>query len=110
MKQLVIFGNTYQQDDTTRVLALLKYLRGRGLEVAVEHDYLQYLCNGAEHCDYASFHASEVPDADMALSLGGDGTFLTTGRHSPSLGAQRDCDIASRHLIDARHADHIARP
>lgn len=78
MKQLVIFGNTYQQDDTTRVLALLKYLRGRGLEVAVEHDYLQYLCNGAEHCDYASFHASEVPVADMALSLGGDGTFLTT--------------------------------
>ena len=83
MKQLVIFGNTYQQDDTTRVLALLKYLRGRGLEVAVEHDYLQYLCNGAEHCDYASFHASVWVARQgmpiLGINLGHLG-YLTAGR------------------------------
>ncbi len=77
MKRLVIFGNTYQQGDVNHVLALLDYLCQRGLDVAVERDYLQYLSRErAVHLP--SFDAAEVPDADMALSLGGDGTFLTT--------------------------------
>ena len=75
MKQILIFGNRYQQDDTSTVLSLLDYLRHRGLDVAVEREYLQYLGGAA---GVASFAAEQVPDADMALSLGGDGTFLTT--------------------------------
>ena len=77
MKRLVIFGNTYQRDDAATVLSLLEYLRQRGLDVWVEREYLQYLGHGATEC-YAAFEAGNVPDADMALSLGGDGTFLTT--------------------------------
>lgn len=74
MKQIVIFGNRYQQDDATTVLSLLDDLRQRGLNIAVEREYLQYLGVGG----IASFDADQVPDADMALSLGGDGTLLTT--------------------------------
>ena len=59
------------------VLSLLDDLRRRGLHVAVEEEYLRYLYGDSEP-DIASFEASHVPDADMALSLGGDGTFLTT--------------------------------
>jgi NAD+ kinase len=77
MKQIVIFGNRYQQDDTTRVLSLLDDLRRRGLDIAVEREYLQYL-SGERDLGVASFDADQVPDADMALSLGGDGTLLTT--------------------------------
>ena len=77
MKQIVIFGNRYQQDDTTRVLSLLDDLRRRGLDIAVEREYLQYL-GGESDLGIASFDADQVPDADMALSLGGDGTLLTT--------------------------------
>ena len=77
MKQLLIFGNTYQQEDVSKVLSLLEYLRGRGLDVAVEREYLQFL-NGGKETNFASFEANRLPDADMALSLGGDGTFLTT--------------------------------
>lgn len=77
MKQIVIFGNRYQQDDTTTVLSLLDYLRHRGIDIAVESEYLQYL-GGGNAISVASFAAEQVPDADMALSLGGDGTFLTT--------------------------------
>ena len=77
MKRLVIFGNTYQQGDVDRVLALLEYLRQRGLDVAVEREYLQYL-KREQAVDLPAFAAADVPDADMALSLGGDGTFLTT--------------------------------
>lgn len=78
MKKLLIFGNTYQQEDASKVLSLLEYLCGRGLSVAVERNYLQFLCSDKPVDDYASFEAEHVPDADMALSLGGDGTFLTT--------------------------------
>lgn len=78
MKKIVIFGNNFQQDDdTTKVLSLIGYLRQQGLEVAVERDYLRYLSNDATS-DLTSFDVSDVPEADMALSLGGDGTFLTT--------------------------------
>ena len=77
MKRLVIFGNTYQQGDVGRVLALLEYLRQRGLDVAVEREYLRYLSQEHE-IGLPAFAAAHVPDADMALSLGGDGTFLTT--------------------------------
>ena len=77
MKRLVIFGNTYQQGDIGRVLALLEYLRERGLDVAVEREYLQYLSHEHEIA-LPAFAATDVPAADMALSLGGDGTFLTT--------------------------------
>ncbi len=78
MRKLVIFGNNYQQDECVRVLSLLEYLRKRGLEVAVEHGYLQYLGDAAMAIGVSSFDVNAVPDADMALSLGGDGTFLTT--------------------------------
>ena len=77
MKQIVIFGNRYQQDDTAAVLALLDHLRSRGIDVAVEREYLQYLAIKAD-AGIPSFEADQVPDADMALSLGGDGTLLTT--------------------------------
>lgn len=78
MKRIVIFGNLYQQDDTATVLSLLDDLRQRGLEVAVERQYLHYLYGSTQAAPLAAFDASDVPQADMALSLGGDGTFLTT--------------------------------
>ena len=79
MKQLVIFGNTYQDAQSERVLDLIGSLQQRGLSIAVEKEYLQYLCgDGSRERGLQSFDASQVPDADMALSLGGDGTFLTT--------------------------------
>ena len=79
MKQMVIFGNVYQDVEAARVLALLDTLRQRGLDIAVEKEYLQLLCHDNRHeVTLESFDTGHVPDADMALSLGGDGTFLTT--------------------------------
>ncbi len=79
MKQLVIFGNIYQEAGVEGVMAMLEALCQRGVSVAVERNFLQYLCgNGGCGAGLAAFDAPHVPDADMALSLGGDGTFLTT--------------------------------
>ena len=77
MKQLVIFGNTYQQGNIDKVLSVLEHLRGSGFSIAVERGYLDFLSHG-QPWQWPSFDTSRVPEADMALSLGGDGTFLTT--------------------------------
>ena len=77
MKQLVIFGNSYQQDDASKVISLLKHLCDRNIQVAVEAEFLHYLYGGKTE-DFPAFEAGRVPEADLALSLGGDGTFLTT--------------------------------
>ena len=47
------------------------------MEIAVEREYLSFLYHGGA-ADVASFQVDDVPPADMAVSLGGDGTFLTT--------------------------------
>ena len=79
MKQLVIFGNIYQEAGAEGVLAMLEALRQRSMNVVVEKEFLRHLCgSGGGEMGLESFDASDVPDADMALSLGGDGTFLTT--------------------------------
>lgn len=78
MKRLLIFGNTFQQDNAAAVVALLEHLRERGLEVVVEREYLKYLAGAGSATGFDSFDTASVPVADMAFSLGGDGTFLTT--------------------------------
>ena len=78
MKRLLIFGNTYQQGDVGKVSALLQHLRQQGLDVALEREYAQYLSQGQQELGLPNFDAANLPEADMALSLGGDGTFLTT--------------------------------
>ena len=77
MNEIIIFGNAYQHDGVQQVIALLEYLRSKGVKVAVERDYLDYLTHGqGNNSGWKSFAPEEVPHADMALSLGGDGTFL----------------------------------
>lgn len=79
MKRVVIFGNTYQQGEIAPVLELIRHLNERGIEVEVERDFHRYISDGCgQEVQIPAFDASDVPAADMALSLGGDGTFLTT--------------------------------
>ena len=79
MKRVVIFGNTYQQGEIAPVLELIRHLNERGIEVEVERDFHRYISDGCgQEVQIPAFDANDVPAADMALSLGGDGTFLTT--------------------------------
>ena len=77
MKRLVIFGNTYHRGDLDDVAGLLQYLRQRDIEVAIEREYSRHLSSRGINGE-PTFDANDVPAADMALSLGGDGTFLAT--------------------------------
>ena len=77
--KLVIFGNNYQDANITAIVRLIAQLRERGVAVSLErefHDYLQSQTTGL--CALHTVSAGAAIDADVALSLGGDGTFLTT--------------------------------
>jgi len=80
MKRLIIFGNRYQRGDTRQVVTLLDDLRQRGIAVAIERDYKDFMqqLHGDSVASVDAFDAAQLPEADAALSLGGDGTLLTT--------------------------------
>lgn len=77
--KLVIFGNNYQDTNVTSILMLVDRLRSRGVQVTLEEDFHHYLqaCVGSL-VDTPTVQCGQSVDADVALSLGGDGTFLTT--------------------------------
>ena len=86
--KLVIFGNNYQDANLQAILSLVERLRERGVEVTLERDFNDYLTaqTGAE-LRLPTVCCGDRVDADVALSLGGDGTFLTTvmwSKTSPS--------------------------
>ncbi|MEI7675206.1 MAG: NAD kinase [Bacteroidales bacterium] len=75
--KIAIFGNNHQTDKSSQVIRLFELLKKRNIEVFV----------GKEFFDFLSLHQGYTPqiegiivgdnfDADLAISVGGDGTFL----------------------------------
>ena len=90
--RFAIFGNEYQSRKSAAAKRVLDCLHRFGAEVQVEqgyHCFLQQLY-GADMVREAVFDGDHY-DADFALSLGGDGTFLKTAaivaeRQTPIMG------------------------
>ncbi len=78
-KRFAIFGNTYQSKSCQAVQGLFDTLGRYGAEVMIDAPFFDYLKNGMKiripHCNIID---DGVFDADVAISMGGDGTFLTT--------------------------------
>lgn len=83
MKKLrfAIFGNTYQANKSACVQQLFSILGQHDADVLIDRDFHDYLTgqlgiaiHWKEQIDGREF------DADFAISLGGDGTFLETAR------------------------------
>ena len=77
--KFALFGNTYQERKSAHVTHLLSILRRRGMQVSISREFYDFLrantradLTGLEVFDGRNFNAG------MALSLGGDGTFLMT--------------------------------
>ncbi len=71
---IAVVGSISQGDYIDKVAELLRWLRSRGAELAVEPEFARYLASCgvevAEVADSSSFRPQ------LVLSLGGDGTFL----------------------------------
>lgn len=89
--KILVFGNEYRNEFPTGVKSFFDSLRNAGAEIHFERAFGEKLCQawGLNLNTISLF--SDVPEADMALSFGGDGTLLHTAgmireREIPILG------------------------
>lgn len=79
--KVAIYGNTYQQEHLNSIADLIRELCRRGVEVYVErafYDFLMQSIPGEKWCCMSV--GDDLPQADIAFSIGGDGTFLRTAQ------------------------------
>ncbi|MDR1644945.1 MAG: NAD kinase [Tannerellaceae bacterium] len=74
-----IFGSACQKDKQTLIKRLFAKLADVGAAVYVDRDFYAFLCNEWDFCPPADgILEGDVFDLDVAISVGGDGTFLRT--------------------------------
>lgn len=84
MKPLVIalFGNTYQEKKSVKILQIINSIRARRFQMIIERDYYNFLTSKL----YIPLKPEDTFDgddfqADIVMSIGGDGTFLKAASH-----------------------------
>lgn len=80
--KIVIYGNEFQDMHVGNLVKLFDALKRHQIEVIVESKFYSYLIRllpSPIHVDKV-LEKDDVPVADIALSLGGDGTFLRAAR------------------------------
>lgn len=89
--KILVFGNEYRNEFPAGVKSFFDLLRNEGAEIHFERAFGEKLCQtwGLNLNTISLF--SDVPEADIALSFGGDGTLLHTAgmireREIPILG------------------------
>lgn len=90
--RFALFGNPYQAKKSASIQKVLSCLGTQGAELWVDREYYDFLTAGQRLKVAAAcvFEGNDF-DADFAISMGGDGTFLKTagrvgGREIPILG------------------------
>ena len=75
--RFAIFGNVYQAKKSFHAATLFRLLEQRGAEVSVSREFYEFLTKGQCLSVQADrlFEGDDF-DADLAVSIGGDGTFL----------------------------------
>lgn len=77
--RFALFGNTYQTQQSTHISRLLELLRAKEAQICISRDFYDFIKKNTK-ADLGGLEIIENNDfqADMALSIGGDGTFLKT--------------------------------
>lgn len=77
--KFAIFGNTYQAKKSASIQKLLSHLDDYGAVIAVDQPYHEFLCHTLRlSLPHVEVIADDHFEADFAISMGGDGTFLKT--------------------------------
>ena len=74
---IAIFGNTLRSETIREVRHIIEYLQLRGVNVVLPQE-LRQEASSREFPSVEDYMSHEGNSIDFALSLGGDGTFLTT--------------------------------
>ena len=86
-RQIAVFGNIHQPSKGQYVEEILHQLMNHGFQIAIEQRFDHYITRelGINTTDIPKFNQA-TPVFDMAISVGGDGTFLNTAAHIKDLG------------------------
>lgn len=81
-KKFALFGNVYQAKKSAHVLRLLSILEKYQAEVYVQKEFFQFLTKEQKmDLQVAGTFEEDNFEADIVLSMGGDGTFLKAASH-----------------------------
>ena len=90
--KFAFFGNVYQANKSASIQKILSVLAGQQAEVLIEKEFYEFLTS-EQHLDVQPDGLIENAgfEADFAISMGGDGTFLKAAhfvgdKHIPMLG------------------------
>ena len=76
---LAIFGNTFRPNMISVIQTLFSYFNGKGVDLFLEKSLFEYFKKEVDCCpEFHHIIDNENFSADLALSIGGDGTFLNT--------------------------------
>lgn len=77
--RFIIFGKTYNPEKTKCITKLFEVLEKHNQGYTIEKKFYSFLCNEVG-LDIPTEHLmnSDIPEGDIAISIGGDGTFLQT--------------------------------
>lgn len=84
--KIVIFGNSCQQAWLSELSSFFRELTERDFEAAVERRFADYLSSMGISLDSVAVVSDPPADAEMLLSIGGDGTFLRAAEWIGALG------------------------
>lgn len=90
--KFALFGNVYQVKKSASIQKVLSMLSEFGAELSIDQEYYQFLTEGQHlNVPVANVFSDNDFNADFAISMGGDGTFLQTAarigdRNIPILG------------------------
>ncbi len=110
MMKITLFGNTFQAEKSQCLSRVIQELAGQGADITIEASFRQYLSDqGFLVARYAA--DTDFEGTDLAVSIGGDGTFLNTAAHIrdkniPILGVNTGrlgflADISPDHISEA---------
>ena len=78
--KIALFGNIYQTKKNQYVSCILNKLKDIGVQISIEREFASFVSRelDADLDDVKIFEKSAFGDVDIAISVGGDGTFLGT--------------------------------
>lgn len=77
---IALFGNTHQTEKSRYAHKVVELLKKKGAEILIEREFYECARQSIGTFDDSHIFSSYDFEADLAISLGGDGTFLRAAR------------------------------
>ena len=118
--KIAIFSTTYKEEIDAPLRQTVNFLLSRGVDVLIERDFYSQIATKMKNFPTCKTINTDTLNADLVISIGGDGTFLTTAacigdKNIPILGintgrlgfladvAHEEIDTILQELLDARY-------